>query len=100
MVSASAIENQTAGEIARVSARNLIADITSPISKLRASFSAFQRGLTTGSIKPLFDSAFASGAQLMVEEVKANCPVKSGELRDSIYYTTEDISGDNPEVKK
>lgn len=92
---AKAIERD-ADEMARVETREFLSDVTQPITYLTALLGNIEKGLLRGSLAPIFQNAFRHGATMMLNEVKEQCPVHSGHLRDSLYVTTEDLSEIKP----
>lgn len=74
----------------RVQSRHLIADVSNPLAWLRGAFTNMSHAFSNGDMVGIMSAAFSHGATHMLEDVKARCPVDDGELRDSLYVTTED----------
>ncbi len=84
-------------ETLRVQTRDVIADVTHPLTFLLDSMLGMQRAFRDGSMRELFDAVFSHGATKMLQEVKDRCPIGDrtrapGELRESLYVSTEDQS--------
>lgn len=77
-------------ETARSQARLLIADVLHPFSFLNSVFTRLQNDIKSGDFEHMLTNTFVHGATIMLEEVKARCPVDEGDLKESLYVSTED----------
>jgi HK97 gp10 family phage protein len=83
-------ETGAIAEVARSQSRLLIADVLHPFSFLNNVFTRLQNDIKSGDLQHMITSTFVHGATMMLEEVKSHCPVDEGDLRESLYVSTED----------